>query len=170
MRGILFLVTLLCLAAASLRAQEGENLIKDPRQPILTVMVTPEDSVVIQANLISAIAMHRYKLDGENLITQVTIDTLGNNTIRFYYIHPAQSIDATSDPKAILSAAQQRINRQTTKQKDDSEVPAVKFPEGNYAHSIEFQVDSPEVLRSFYNTALSVWEKRTPVQVKFKFY
>lgn len=173
MKRIAFLFFLLLSAAtAPLGAQDAgaqDTGVREPRLPLLSVIVSQNDCVAINVNTITSIAMHNYRLNGDNLISQVTIDTMGNNTIRFYYVHPAREISPVNDPRDAISKVRQQVTRESSAQRDDADVPAVKFPEGTYAHSIEFQIGKPEELKKFYKTALSVWEKRPPLHVKFKF-
>ena len=165
MRRIIFLL----LAAATVSLSAEDSSVQDPRLSVLSIVISDEDSVVINVNTITSVAMHNYRLNGDNLVSQVTIDTLGNNTIRFYFVHPAQQIEPVSDPKEAVTKVRQQVTRETSSQKDDADVPAVKFPEGTYSHSIEFQVGSPAELKRLYKTALSVWEKKASHNVKFTF-
>ena len=168
MRRFIFHFCLLFSAAvAPLAAQD--STVEEARLPLLSVIVSQSDVVVINVNMITAIAMHNYRLNGDNLISEVTIDTLGNNTIKFYYIHPTREISPVGDPKEVIDKVRQQITRETSAQRDDADVPAVKFPEGTYSHSIEFQINNPDKLKKLYKAALSTWEKRAPRHVKFRF-
>lgn len=169
MRKITTLVLLMVAVATASLSSAQSVTVQEPRLSLLSVIVSKDDSVVVNVNTIAAIAMHNYRLNGDNLISQVTIDTLGNNTIRFYYIHPAQEISPVDNPGQLASMTRQRITREASAQKDDADTPAVKFPEGTYSHSIEFQIKDLDKLKKFYKTALSVWERKTLPHVKFEF-
>lgn len=149
--------------AAEQNAEENEQQdIKEPKISLWRLELCKTTKIVLSVQSITAVAMHPYLLNGENMVTEVTVDTTGNNTIRFYYIHPAGGdIRSTSitDHKQLMGVAKQRINREVTHQKDDNALPAVKFPEGAYAHSIEYQVSSLEDLDKIYKSLISVWER-----------
>ena len=108
MRKITTLVLLLVAVATASLSSAQSVTVQEPRLSLLSVIVSKDDSVVVNVNTITAIAMHNYRLNGDNLISQVTIDTLGNNTIRFYYIHPAQEISPVDNPGQLASMTRQR--------------------------------------------------------------
>lgn len=164
MKKLVLLSVLLCsmgLAADGDTDETKQDDIADPRVALWRLELGETTKIVLSVQSITSVAMHPFMLNGENKVTELTVDTTGNNTIRFYYIHPADNLQNTSlaDHKQVASAAKQRLTREATRQKNDSALPSVKFPEGTYAHSIEYQVDSLEALQKIYKSLISVWEK-----------
>lgn len=152
---ILLSLALLSLTLPS-RAQSQEI---DPRVSLLKLSLAENKEIYIAVQSIVSISKHIFKLNGETPITEVTIDTVGNNSIRFYYVHPAGSIRPTTNPKEMIGAARQKLNQELTRQKDENIEPSIKFPEGTYAHTIEFQIADMEMLDKIYKTSVKAWER-----------
>lgn len=115
--------------------------------------------VTILVRNIAAVALHPYYLNGAVMVSELTIDTMGSNTIRFYCIHEEENISSVSDPRTALGTAKKEATRAITGQQADAVVPSVKFPEGTYGHTIEYQVASPEVLDKLYKSITNAIEK-----------
>lgn len=140
-------------------AHGQEQQQQQPSRPrIWTADFGDTAKITVDLRSIVSVSIHPYMLNGAVQVTEVTIDTTGNNSIRFYYIHADDSITATeTSPQGIISSAGQKIQREITQQKNESGLPAVKFPEGAYAHTIEYQVNSLDDLLSLYKSVISVW-------------
>ncbi len=158
----------LCTAADG-DTNDNEDKKEDVRIPLLKITVGKTNQVTIAVPSITSVAQHSYLLNGVTPISQVTIDTTGNNTIRFYYVH---SDELGKDPAALAKL----LNPDTVRAKGsgitaegkNSELPSVKFPEGTYSHSVEFQLEAPEQLTKLYKTAISVWGSTSPKIVKIR--
>ena len=139
--------------------QQEDESITSPKVELWHADMGDVSKVYVAVSQIVTIALHPYKLNGENLVTELTIDTLGNNTIRFYYVHPDDETINTRDVKENIKYVRKKASRETSNQKASNEVPSVKFPEGTYAHSIEYQVDSIKTLMDMYKSIIKVWER-----------
>lgn len=129
-----------------------------PIQPLWEAKIDCISQITISVNSIVAIALHPYLLNGETLITELTIDTTGNNTIRFYYIHPDEDKTDFTNPESIVKSARKKIRNQGSQPKADNNISSIKFPEGAYAHSIEYQIDDLNELLNMHKSVISVWE------------
>lgn len=163
---IILAAALLSLGVSSVCAQDAGD-ISDPKIAIWKADLGDSAKVVLSVQSIVSISMHPYLLNGTNMVTEVTVDTVGNNSLRFYCVHQ-DSKSLLTTPKDAANAARQRITREVTKQKGDTNVPSVKFPEGTYAHTIEYQLDSVEALNRLYKSLLSVWERSSKKVTTFK--
>lgn len=130
----------------------------DPKLPLWQASLDDSSMVTIAVSQLVSVTMHPYLLNGENLVTEVTIDTTGNNTIRFYYVHPEEDKLDLMNPEKTVKNAKKKILRRPSQPKANS-IASVKFPEGAYAHSIEYQVNSLDDLEKIYQSLISVWEK-----------
>lgn len=115
--------------------------------------------VCVSLNSVTSVAMHPYMLNGTTMVTEVTIDTTGNNSIRFYYVHADEKLGITTSPQNVLGTGKREINRAITNQEAGSQIPSVKFPEGVYAHTIEYQINSLEDLTKLHKSILNAWRK-----------
>lgn len=115
--------------------------------------------VVLAVPSITSVSMHPYLVNGTALVTEVTVDTVGNNTIRFYYMHAEDSLTGSTPARSALGTARKSVAQAIGGQKDEGEIPSVKFPEGTYGHSIEYQVSSQEDLEKIYKSLLASLRK-----------
>ncbi len=155
------------------------DLVDSPKTRIIVIDVNGDDRVVLAASSIVSIAKHRFLLNGSQPVFEVTIDTVGNNSLRFYYTERsdqekkdpgAAASAATTDPTAAASQAMQRSGRgiQGKKSSSSNDVPSLKFPEGVYAHTIEYQVPDRASLETLFTQAMSAWEISAPKTVTIK--
>lgn len=148
------------LAAFSLTPSVGAQEEDSVKIPLWKADFGSSGKVLINVAAIVSITMHPYLLNGANMVTEVTVDTVGNNTLRFYYVHPESNKPTNiASPQEAVGSVRSRAN--LGKQKSGAGVPSVKFPEGAYAHSIEYQVNSLSELEKLYKSLTSVWEKNS---------
>lgn len=161
------LYTAVLLAALSLSSVFAADT-PDPKQQLWQACLGDNQKVTIAVSKIVSVSLHPYLLNGENLITEVTIDTEGNNTLRFYYIHTDEDTPDITDPKSAVRAARKRIRNEISSQpKTENSVASLKFPEGTYAHSIEYQMPSLDDLLELHKSIVSVWETASKKRTTF---
>lgn len=150
---------LLAISSAATLFADTTDEQPDPKQQLWEAKLSPTSMVTIAVSQIVSVSLHPYLLNGDTLITEVTVDTQGNNTLRFYYIHPDDEQDI-SDPEAIVRNARKRIRKEVSTQPNDkASIPSLKFPEGAYAHTIEYQMSSLDSLLDLHKSLITVWEK-----------
>lgn len=157
-------------------ARAATDLVSSPKTRIVVIDVSDDDKVVLAASAIVSIAKHRFLLNGSQPVLEVTIDTVGNNSLRFYYTEQSSSEkkdlgssipSASTNPESVASQALQRSSRGRSSS-DSSKTPSLKFPEGVYAHTIEYQVSDSAALDTLFTQAMSVWETSAPKIVNIK--
>lgn len=160
-------------------ARAATDLVSSPKTRIVVIEVNDDDKVVLAASAIVSIAKHRFLLNGSQPVLEVTIDTVGNNTLRFYYTEQSSSekkdlgasiSSVSTNPESVASRAVQRSSRgmQGKSSSNSSKTPSLKFPEGVYAHTIEYQVSDSTALDTLFTQAMSVWETSAPKIVNIK--
>ncbi len=110
-----------------------------------TVAGNPSGAITVPIRLISSVTIHNYNLNGKIPIAELTIDTLGNNTIRFYCV-----LASTSDAADLMGMARElqgEVNKEVS-------MPSVakQYPDTTHAHSIEYSVSSVKQLKSIYTS------------------
>lgn len=108
--------------------------------------------VCIKLEDIVSVSIQSYALDGSLAITECTVDTKGNNSIRIYGTRSAM-VKKTRDR---LSNTRDLIDSKTD---NASRYPSKKFPEGAYSHNVEFQVESDTEVKKVYQSILNAWVK-----------
>lgn len=148
------------LAPLPLHAQDAGEAQQASKPILWQLTINNNTKVTVLANRIAAVAMHPFYLNGAMLISEVTIDTLGSNTIRFYYVHEDDRLSDVSDPRTALGTVKKGVTRAAGGQNSGSNIPSVKYPEGTYSHSIEYQVSSAEDLEKIYKSLLNVLRRQ----------
>lgn len=138
----------------------------------MVIDVNGKDKVVLSISSIVSIAKHRFMLNGALPVSEVTIDTVGNNSLRFYYVNNQQD-SPTAPPTDVRSGARQaaqqaaaEINGEVSTGK--SNLPSVQYPDGVYAHTIEYQVSSSGALDTLFTSALAAWENSSDKTINIK--
>lgn len=168
---ILATTVLLGLSSLYAAAQQPANTATaEPKIALWSASFGESAQVTLNVSSIVSVSMHPYMLNGVIRITEVTVDTLGNNTLRFYYIHENGGSSSTVGGMAgeVARTAQEQIRREVTQQDSAADIPSVKFPEGAYAHSIEYQVSSLSELEALYKSLISVWNRDSKRRTNFK--
>ena len=159
MKKLLYLAAVLLACAPPMVAGD---LVSDPKTRLIVIDVNGKDKVVLAASSIVSIAKHRFLLNGSLPVDEVTIDTVGNSTLRFYCVE--NNGDSPTAPPSSPGAGAQQVGRKISsslnkKITDGQEaLPSIQFPNGVYAHTIEYQVSSPGALDKLFAGALAVWE------------
>lgn len=101
----------------------------------------------VKLDMITSVSKHTYSVDGVSF-REVTIDTRGNNSIRFYACLNERvntMKDRLSNTRAIIDS----------KSNNSSKFPAKKFPEGTYSHNVEYQVENEQDLNKLYDSVVN---------------
>lgn len=161
---------LICPLLFAHQSFAAEDELPDPKIQLWQAELNDTSKITIAVSQIVSVAIHPYLLNGENLVTEVTIDTTGNNTIRFYYVHPDDDKPDYTDPESVMKSAKKRLSQRPSQPKAQAKaaIASLKFPEGAYAHTIEYQVSSLETLDTIFKSLTSVWEKSSKKRTIYK--
>lgn len=109
----------------------------------------PKQAVTaVRLDTIVSVNKHTYTVDGV-VVKECTIDTRGNNSIRFYCMNNTEYSQKMSDrTKNTRKLIDSKTGGLTTK-------PAKKFPEGTYSHNVEYLIDAPNKIDDIYESALN---------------
>ncbi len=128
-KSILLLLALL----SPLHAQPAGSALAAPPYWEASYEDPEEGMIYLRLDQIVSVSLHNYMLDGKIPISELTIDTTGNHSIRFYTsLVPSQ--------KRVSDAINKRGLPQVGKQ----------YPQETLSHSIEYYVDDPDTLRALY--------------------
>lgn len=167
MKARYFLLAL--LAAPLCHAVDDDTPKDDPKLQLWQAKLDDTSLITLAVQQIVSVTMHPYLLNGENLVTEVTIDTAGNNSIRFYYVHSAEEKADITDPESLVKSAKKRLTQAPSQPKaSEKPIASLKFPEGVYAHTIEYQVGCFKTLEAIYKSITSVWERASKRRTVFK--
>ena len=117
---------------------------------------------MVALNRITSVSRHRYVLDGNLLVDEVTVDTDGQVPVRFYYITPVTDEMRGSG----IGAAAGRIADRSKQLVDRGgqiagtkvhEMVQKKFPLTTHAKQVEYRVMSSQVLGQLYGRVRTAW-------------
>lgn len=137
-------------------AQERVNFdnVQDGEQNVnykfwVCIVGCPKQAVTaIRLDTIVSINKHTYTVDGV-VVKEVTIDTRGNNSIRFYCMNSNPTANKMNDrTKNTRKLIDSKTGGLTTK-------PAKAFPDGTYSHNVEYLIDDAKKLDDIYDSALN---------------
>ncbi len=117
-------------------------------------------NVVVKLADVSAVALHTYKLNGVQEITECTIDTKGSHSIRFFAMAGGGSKDVQIVRTALGTSQVPEVSGGA------SNYPARKFPEGAYSHNIEYQLKSPAAVYKVFKSIKDAWRSSSSTTVK----
>ncbi len=107
---------------------------------------------MVKLSTITSVSKQTYMLNNNMQIREVTIDTLGNNTIRFYCTTSEQA----NRMAGRLSNTRDLVDRHT---EGATRYPGKKYPEATHSHNVEFQVSSAATLDQIYDSVANAWQK-----------
>ncbi len=116
---------------------------------------------VVKLSSITSISKQTYMLEGSQKILEVTIDTEGNNSIRFYCLSSGRVNRALGNASNTRDLAERHLET-------PSRFPSKKYPEATHSHNIEYQLSSPEQVNRIYESAMYAWVKNTPMNLRIK--
>ena len=93
------------------------------------------------------------------LVDEVVVDTVGQSLVRFYFVRPLTEgvnnnavNNLTERAKELLDYGGQRAGT------DVHKMVVKKYPEGNYARTVEYRLLSAEELGALYGSVRNAWE------------
>ncbi len=120
----------------------------------------PGGDYMVKLTSITSVSNHAYILDGAVVVTEVTIDTLGTTTARFYALTPL----ADYKNQITNGLLTEGINEVNSLQKEFTGVSSTDLAQKNYpttthAKTVEYQLSSLNKVKALYRSISSSWEK-----------
>lgn len=115
--------------------------------------------VMVAVDRIGAISKTQYLLDGGLLCTEVTIDTLGGQSLtRIYHVVPATEAVATNAATKIVDRAKEVLDNTSARAGTKlHELVQKSYPTTTHAHTVEFRVMQLQDLEALYASLKATW-------------
>lgn len=118
---------------------------------------------MVALDRISAISRHKYVLNGNLVVDEVTVDSTGNALVRFYFISPiTDAMGGTNTGAAasrIVDRGRELIDKAAGTAGTDAHNMVVKnYPDTTHAHTIEYRVHSEQEIGALYGSVRTAWE------------
>lgn len=119
----------------------------------------PDGHFMVALDRIASISRSSYILDGNLLVTEVTIDTVGNALCRIYHLVPVAENGASSAAKRVtgrLDEVGERVGELTGA---DPNAVQKYFPTTTHAKTIEYRVADRASLDALYGSLTIAWSQ-----------
>ena len=124
---------------------------------------------MVALDKITAVSRHKYVLDGALLVDEVTVDTVGQSLVRFYYISPITDAMPGNTATALANRGKQLLDTVASRAGTDIQnMVQKKYPETTHAKEVEYRVLSEGELSSLYSSVRSAWESGRGRQFSIK--
>ena len=118
----------------------------------------PGGEYLVALSRITSISKHEYLLDGNLIVTEVTIDTLGDTTMRVYQITPAAQYGTLNTGRKIVERGKDLLDRAGQRTGADiNNMVHKQYPTTTHSKTIEFRVKDVGTLNALYSSARSAW-------------
>lgn len=118
----------------------------------------PGGSYLVALSRITSISKHEYLLDGNLIITEVTIDTVGDTTLRVYQITPAAQYGTLATPRKVIERGKDLLDRAGQRTGADIQNMVHKqYPTTTHSKTIEYRVQDLQTLAALHRSAQTAW-------------
>ncbi|MCB1077691.1 MAG: hypothetical protein KDM64_07690 [Verrucomicrobiae bacterium] len=119
--------------------------------------ITPTGRFVVRLDHISSVSQHEYLIDGGARVYEVTVDTSGPMTARYYYIEPITDGSPLSIGKATIDRLREVAGEAGQRVGIDTERDVIKDPSTTHAKTAEYRLQVKENLDRIYEHIHRVW-------------
>jgi len=118
----------------------------------------PGGSYMVALDRIASVSKHEYLLDGNLIITEVNIDTVGNTMLRIYQITPAAEYSNLQGAKKVVERGKELLDRVGQRTGTDPNSMVHKtYPVTTHARTIEFRVENLDTLDALLASVSKAW-------------
>ena len=118
----------------------------------------PGGSYTVALGRISAVSKHEYLLDGNLIVTEVTIDTIGSTTMRVYQITPAAQYGSLSTGRKIVERGRDLLDRAGQRTgANTADMVQKQYPTTTHAKTVEFRVRDLGTLDALLSSVQGAW-------------
>lgn len=118
----------------------------------------PGGSYMVALDRIASVSKHEYLLDGNLVVTEVNIDTVGNALVRIYQITPAAEHSNLSGAQRVVERGKDLLDRVGQRTGADlNNVVHKTYPVTTHSKLIEFRVDDLGTLDALYSSVRKAW-------------
>lgn len=119
----------------------------------------PGGAYVIALDRISSVGKHEYIVDGGFVVTEVTIDTVGSVTARFYYGEPFRPSVPSATGQTVNKRIQDTLSavKETTGVSQTDKLVVKNYPTTTHAHTIDFRLNNKDNLNALFQSVNKAW-------------
>lgn len=118
----------------------------------------PGGSYMVALDRIASVSKHEYLLDGNLIITEVNIDTVGNSAVRIYQITPAASKSGLDTAKRLVERGTELLDKAGQRTGTDPNSAVHKtYPLTTHTKTIEYRVKNVATLNALLASVSKAW-------------
>jgi hypothetical protein len=156
-RILLFLVFFSAFAG-SLSAQTPTPTPDTPSDRGVWRAQLPGGTFVVALSAITSVSSHEYVVDNSARVTEVTVATTGSLIGRFYFLEPNVPDAPGGIGQSAITFMQDKLNEGAERTGTDVWKKVVKsYPTSTHAHTVEYRIDSKEVLQKLFKNVETAW-------------
>lgn len=123
----------------------------------------------VELKSITSLSRHQYLLDAALIVDEVTVDTVGQSLVRFYFIKPVTPTVAAGTTKMLVEKGTELLGRASEQAGVDLNTMVVKkYPDTTHARSIEYRLTTEEDLTALFNSVNEAWSTGKGRELKLK--
>ncbi|MDQ8188668.1 hypothetical protein [Roseibacillus persicicus] len=163
---LLLLFGFLALPLSAQTTEEGDDEVPEETQNATDEedlkrfwqLSLPDGHFMVALDRIASISRSSYLLDGGLIVTEVTIDTVGNSLCRIYQITPAAENSQVSSAQRLTQRARDLTGRAKEVTGADIETMVQKnYPTTTHAKTVEYRVKERATLDALYASLNKAW-------------
>lgn len=158
---VLRLISILILSWASLAHLHAQTPTPTPDTPSdrgIWRAVLPGGTFVVALSAISSVSSHEFVVDNSTRVTEVTVGTDGSLIGRFYYLEPNVPDAPGGVGQSAITFLQDKIAEGAERTGTDAWKKVIKsYPASTHAHTVEYRIDSKEVLQKLFKNLETAW-------------
>jgi len=118
----------------------------------------PGGSYLVALSKITSVSKHQYLLDGTLVVTEVTIDTLGDSLVRVYQITPAAENSNLATPARVVERGKEFLERVGQRTGSDlNNMVHKQYPTTTHSKTVEFRVRDLGTLDALHASVTKAW-------------
>jgi len=122
-------------------------------------VVTSSGRFVARLDQIASASEHEYVIDGAVRVYECTIDTVGGQTARFYYLEPVTDQSSLTSGSATANRLREIANQVSERVGTGNldELVTKHYPDTTHAKTSEYRLKQRETVSQIYNHVRRVW-------------
>tara|TARA_R110000850_G_scaffold62777_7_gene142503 strand:- start:2799 stop:3335 length:537 start_codon:yes stop_codon:yes gene_type:complete len=122
-------------------------------------VITAKGRFVARLDQITSVSQHEYLIDGGIRVFEVTVDTDGGQTARFYYIESVNESSSITTGSATFNRIKDLANQGTNKagMGDIDTMVTKHYPDTTHAKTSEYRLQNKQTVGQIYNHVHRVW-------------
>ena len=122
-------------------------------------VVTSDGRFVARLDQIASVSQHQYLIDGGIRVYEVTVDTDGVQTARFYYIESVNESSSVTTGSATFNRIKDLANQASEKagMGNLDSIVTKHYPDTTHAKTSEYRMSNKATIDQIYNHVHRVW-------------